>query len=163
MPSTSRQQPTLEPNNLDTPENIEELGRVIASEARGLNEIAQKMVGWTVVNRMKKDRLTRVSDVWDQYAHGHFPTGPSKQLAKDILDGGALDISQGATHFYTPNIMPKEGESVVGRDTGGGLEHVAGVTKHNQPVKNYRPLWAQQYHRVYISGILEKDFKFYKH
>ena len=162
MPSTSRRQPTLELTELDTPKNIEHLGSVMTSEAGGVNETAQAAVGWTVINRMKKDKLTNVSDVWDPYAHRHFSNGMSRQLAGHILDGTAKDISDGATHFYTPNIMPKAGEPPSGFDVGGGLETVAGVTKNNKPVQNYRPGWAQRYHPVYVSGILEKDFKFYK-
>ena len=152
----------LEPEDLNTPENINDLARVIAAEARGVNETAQRMVGWTVVNRMKKARLTRVSSIWGQYAHGHFSTKVIEQLARDILDGSAVDISEGATHFYSPSAMPKAGEPHSGKDVGGGLETVPGVTKDNRPVQNYRPGWAQTYRPIHISGILERDFKVYK-
>ncbi len=163
MSSIPHRQPMPELNDLDTPENIEDLACVITSEARGLNETAQKMVGWTVVNRMKKDHLTRVSEVWDGYAHGHLKIATSKALAKDILNGRALDISQGATHFYTPSAMPKEGEPHSGFDVRGGLERVPGVTKNGKSVQNYRPGWAKQFQAVFVPGVMEKDFKFYKH
>ena len=98
--------------------------QVVIDSARGLSETAQAMVGWTVVNRMKKHNLTRVSEVWAdrQYVNGHFATATSLRLAEGILDGTAMDISQGATHFYTPNIMPKTGEPHSGIDIYGGLE-----------------------------------------
>ena len=162
MPSHAGQQTTMETEGLLTPENIEDLARVIASEARGLNDTAQAMVGWTVVNRMKRQNLTRVSEVWDQYAHGHFSTATSKRIADNILSVCALDISQGATHFYTPSIMPKEGESSSGFDISGGLETVPGVTKNGKPVQNYRPRWAKGSAAIRVPGVQEKDFKFYR-
>lgn len=39
------------------------------------------------------------------------------------------DIREGATHFYSPRSMPKEGESTTGRDVGGGLEQTPGLDK----------------------------------
>ena len=162
MPSTSPRQPTPRSNDLATPENIEDLGCVITTEAGGLGETAQAMVGWTVVNRMKNENLARVSDVWDQYAHGHSSNGISRQLAKDILDGHAIDISNGATHFYSPNSMQKAGETHSHNDLIGGLETVAGVKKNGKPVQNYRPYWAKGRIPIHVLGVLEKDFKFYE-
>ncbi len=162
MPTTSRRQlPPLELHDLCTRKNIEDLGSVITTEARGENETSQIAVGWTVVNRMQKDHLTQVADVWDQYAHGYLSTGPLAQLAKDILDGRIKDITNGATHFYTPIRMPKAGESTAHRDVKGGLETVAGVIINGKQVQNYRPGWAQGKFSIHISGILEKNFKFY--
>ncbi len=40
-------------------ENIENLGRVISSEARGQNNTERAMVGWTIVNRMKQRHAKR--------------------------------------------------------------------------------------------------------
>ena len=42
-------------------EDINDLAGIIASEARGLNETARAMVGWTVVNRMQQRHMTEVS------------------------------------------------------------------------------------------------------
>jgi hypothetical protein len=164
MPSHANQQTTMEPEDLHTPENINDLARVIASEARGLSETAQTMVGWTVVNRMKKHNLKRVSEVWanSQYVHGHFLTPTSLRLADSILGGTAMDISQGATHFYTPGTMPKTGEPHSGIDIGGGLESTPGVYKNGKPVQNYRPRWTTRFSAVRTPSIQEKDFRFYR-
>ncbi len=62
MPSHAGHQTTEKSEDLHTPENSNDLARIIASEARGLNETAQAMVGWTAVNRMKKHHLARVSE-----------------------------------------------------------------------------------------------------
>ena len=163
MPSRTGQT-TMEPEGLSTQENIHDLARVIASEARSLDEVAQTMVGWTVFNRMKKHNLTRVSEVWAnrQFAHGHSETETSLRLAEGILGGTAMDISQGATHFYTPNIMPKMGDPHSGMDIGGGLESVPGVHKNGKPVQNYRPRWTTRLSAIRVPGVPEKDFKFYR-
>ena len=101
--------------------NINDLARVIASEAGGESEAAQIMVGWTVVNRMKQKGYQTVSLIpFGQYAHGSMPTLNSLRIAKGILEGTIRDNSQGATNFYTPGRMPVEGETKPGIDTGGG-------------------------------------------
>ena len=53
MSSSSPQQNPDGSESLLLQENIHDLARIIASEARGVNETEQTMVGWTVVNRMK--------------------------------------------------------------------------------------------------------------
>ena len=155
-------QTTMDPEGLLTPENIADLARVITTEAGGVNETAQAMVGWTVLNRMKRHTLTKVTEVWGQYAHGHFSTATSLNLAEKILDGSAMDISQGATHFYSPTSMPKAEERTSGSDVLGELETVTGVTKNGKPVQNYRPGWTIGFARIYVPGVQEKDFKFYR-
>ncbi|WP_428391309.1 hypothetical protein [Lichenicoccus sp.] len=160
MPSNAKQQKT----DLIKEQNIDDLGRIIASEARGLNETAQAMVGWTVINRMKAANIERVSEVWahGNYAHDHFPTATSLRIAEGILGDTAMDISQGATHFYTPAIMPKAGEPHAGVDVGGGLETVHGVTKNGRPIQNYRRRWAINQPAVHVPGVQDKDFKFFR-
>ena len=143
-------------------QNINDLARVISSEARGVNLTEQEMVGWTIVNRMKQRHASRVSAVWHGYAHGHAPTQDSLTIARSILDGTARDISQGADHFYTPALMPKEGESTAGWDVGRDLEQVEGVTKDGHPVRNYRPVWAEKSQPIFIPNVHDEDFKFYK-
>ena len=160
-----KQQTTEEPEDQLALENINDLARIMTSEAGGVSETAQAVVGWTVVNRMKQRHLTQVSQVWSHgnYAHSHYPTPTSLRLARSILDGTAIDISQGATHFYSPISMPKEGETPSHRiDVRGGLESVAGMTKNGRPVRTYRPEWAKRYSAIRIFGIQDKDFKFYK-
>ena len=102
-----------------------------------MNETAQAMVGWTVFNRMKKHKPTRVSEVWAsrQFAHGHSETGISYRLAEGIRRGTAI---------------------------GGGLESVPGVHKSGKPVQNHRPRWTTRLSAIRAPGVPEEDFKFYR-
>ncbi len=157
--------PSVSPGSADAllQKNINDLARVIASEAGGESEAAQIMVGWTVVNRMKQKGYQTVSSIpFGQYAHDSMPTPNSLRIAKGILEGTIRDNSQGATNFYTPSRMPVEGETKPHIDIRGGLESVPGVTRGGRAVKNYRPLWATQFARVPTPQIPEKMFKFYR-
>ncbi len=143
-------------------QNIRDLATIISSEARGANGTEQTAVGWTVVNRMKHQHATRVSAVWDDYSHSHSPSNASLQLATAILTGRISDNSRGATHFYSPMTMPKEGEPRAGYDTEGELESVPGVTEHGRPVRNYRPDWAVGGEEIKVPGVMEREFKFFQ-
>lgn len=149
-----------------TKQNIEDLARIIASEARGSNEIAQNTVGWTVINRMNKYNFKNVSSVWShhRYAHGYPPTTTSRNIADAILSNCSLDTSKGATLFYSPLTMPKEGDkNLHGFDIGGGLKSVDGVRdRSGKPIKNYAPRWAKESKRVRVFTIPEREFKFYR-
>ncbi|RBM06739.1 cell wall hydrolase [Novacetimonas cocois] len=145
--------------------NIEDLARIIASEASNSNETAQLMVGWTVINRMKRRHLKSVSTVWQHgnYAHNQSGTAMSRRIAASLLSGQAPDISQGATLFYSPISMPKEKETDLSKyDTQRGLETVDGVSKNGKPIRNYVPSWAYPARRIFTPGIPEYKFKFYK-
>ncbi len=84
-------------------------------------------------------------------------------LARKILTGELPDISQGATSFYTPAIMPKEGESTQGFDVGNELETVPGVMGKNRlPARNYKPRWSKGAVRIYTPSIPEREMKFFK-
>ncbi|WP_428377623.1 hypothetical protein [Lichenicoccus sp.] len=147
-------------------ENLNDLARIIVSEAGGENETAQAMVGWTVVNRMTRGQITRVSQVWanGNYSHSHMTTLTTLHLAERILSGAAIDISQDATYFYSPKSMAKEGERPSSNaDVRGGLESVPGVmAKNGRLIRNHRPGWVQGYSFIRIPGVQDKDFKFYR-
>ncbi len=165
MPISSRSGNTESSESLLSQENVNDLARTMISEAGGENETAQAMVGWVVINRMKKDHSEQVSSVWahGNFAHSHMATGMSLHLSERILSGDAIDISQGATHFYSPKSMPKEGDALSSRiDTRGGLESVPGVTKNGRATRNYRPRWATTSHNIRVPGIQDKDFKFFR-
>ena len=130
-----------------------------------MNETEQTMVDWTVVKRMKNQYFQRLSEVWlnGNSAHGSPPTYTSLRIAEGILTGTIADISQGATHFYSPSTMPKKGQTIRhGMDLGGGLESVIGAFEHGRPIENYLPRWAASYPRIFVPGIQDKDFKFFK-
>ncbi len=78
------------------------------------------------------------------------------------MTGSIADPTGGATHFYTPRIMPKKGEDTGGIDVGGGLESVAGVTGNGKPVQSYRPSWALSFDRQIVANVPEASFKFHR-
>ncbi|WP_204368392.1 hypothetical protein, partial [Komagataeibacter europaeus] len=96
--------------------------------------------------------------------HNHPATTISRRIAESLLSGQARDISQGATLFYSPLSMPKEGDTNLhGFDIGSGLESVDGVRdRSGKPIRNYVPGWAQDGRRVRVFNVPEKEFKFYR-
>jgi hypothetical protein len=135
--------PTLTPQ--ETPkmpitENVKWLAAVIVSEAGSTLEKGKLVrctdeeraaVGWTVINRLYSGVFGRtIKDIVNapgQYAHDQQPTSEILLLAQKILEGRIQDPTGGATYFFSPRGMPKEGESTTGFDTGGGLHSVPGI------------------------------------
>jgi hypothetical protein len=151
---------------LNTEQNVQDLAKVMESEAGGQpGSPALKAVGFTVLNRMKRNNTTRVRDVGGGFSHNAPKVQPKTvEIARQVLNGMLKDPTDGATHFYTPNIMPREGaKEPLHRDTAGGLESVDGVTdKYGRPVRNYRPVWSAIWPQKAVAGVKEKDFKFYQ-
>ena len=144
--------------------NEYDLAKVIHSEASGENDVAKAAVGWTLRNRMLRNGSKIVSASWHGYAHNSAPDFNSFRIAKGILNGSIADPTDGATHFYTPEIMPAKGDSTVGKSVGGGLELVPGVLRNRKNVETYRPSWANDpnFSPRPVGGIDERTFKFYK-
>jgi len=142
-------------------ENVKWLAKVIMSEASIGNSEERTAVGYVVLNRMKRNGENKVEEVVkpNKFAYNQEPTKEIEELARGILKCTVADNSGGATHFYSPQAMPKEGDDTTGYDIGGGLEKVAGVSK-----KNYRPGWAGEgkYPRVPVGGAVDKRFKFHR-
>ena len=149
-----------------TEQNVRDLARVMASEAGGApGEAAQIAVGWCLRNRMIRNKTGDVRRVWSPaFTHRAPATATTLKDARAILDGSLPDPAGGATHFYTPAAMPKEGDATDGVDVGGGLETVAGVTKAGKAVRNYAPSFADSPNFVLLSvpGVLPATFKFYR-
>lgn len=148
------------PSGLATPQNVDALARIITAEAGGYNIYEQTAVGWTVRNRMTRDNTTSVADVARAYTPAQytaFPTQQIRNLALSILQSTVPDPTNGATHFYSPISMPKEGEYTGGSAVGGGLEWTYPLTK-----RNYRPSWALTYEAESVAGVRPWAFKFYK-
>ena len=83
--------------------------------------------------------------------------------ARGVLSGTVPDPTGGSTHFYTPQAMPKSGESTKNRDVGGGLETVASVVDDDgKPVQNYQPGWVPGMTQQVVPGVDESVFKFYR-
>ena len=143
--------------------NIQDLARVITTEAGGENQAAQTAVGWALRNRMIRNGTDNVERVWSPaFQHRKHPTALATQLATGILKGNITDPTCGATHFYTPNIMPKKGESTANIDVAGGLETTPGVVDESgKPIQNYRPSFAT-WPQCIVAGVPEASFKFYR-
>ena len=143
----------------NTNDNVWALSKIITSEAGYYiaTEAERRAVAYTVLNRMDRNGTNDVTDVWDAYAYSEDPTSESLALAEDVLTCSVPDNSKGATHFYSPVSMPKEGESTDGYSVGGGLEWTPGLED-----RNYRPSWAVEFPRGYVPGAAPKRFKFYR-
>lgn len=152
-------------------EDIEWLSIVIASEAgsvydggrwvRCTNE-ERAAVGWTVINRLKVgtygDSIKDIITAQNQYAHNQQPDSEINELTEKLLQGKIDDMTEGATHFFSPISMPKEGESTSGFDIGGGLHTVTGIDG-----KVYFPSWAETMNYVGdLYNIRQAYFMFYR-
>lgn len=127
------------------------------SEASTRNDAERSSVGFTVLNRMRRNGTARVKDVSSAYSHDQTPAPWAISLATKILKKQLSDPTNGATHFYSPSRMPKEGENTAGFDVGGGLEHSGNLKK-----KNYRPSYAKTFSAASIPGVREEGFKFWR-
>jgi hypothetical protein len=144
-------------------ENVQNIARTIWTEARGEGVTAMIAVGWTLKNRMTRDEVSHVNQAWGGYQHGVPAPTTALAVARGILNGTTPDPTNGATHFYTPRIMPKKGDPTTGIDVGGGLETVPGVVdKTGKVVQNYRPGWTLTFDQEKVMGVPEAAFKFYR-
>lgn len=137
--------------------NTQDLATVIMSEASIGNNDERTAVGSCVRTRMNRKPTDVVRDVWDAFAHNQAPTPEIVTLAGQLLDGTVVDNAHGATHFYSPRSMPKEGGSTTGYDVAGGLELVPPLT-----VRNYRPGWVLAFTACTVSNARPHYYKFYK-
>ncbi|MCX7382546.1 MAG: cell wall hydrolase [Alphaproteobacteria bacterium] len=158
--------------------NIKDLTRIIYHEAGGESGLAQVAVGWVVVNRTRRNRTAAVEDVAAGFARSRIEPDLSKKendvvrtIATAILDGLVPDPTNGATQFYTPRRMPKEGQPVGKSDVRGGLESVSGVLgAQDRPVRNYRPGWPDSrlpsgkpaFTEVAVPGVPVASFRFFR-
>ena len=144
--------------------NATDLARLMVTEAGGtgrIREVAMTAVGWTVRNRMVRNGRSDVSDVWTAYRHGKDATQDALRIARGILDGSIPDPTNGATHFYTPDTMPKNGDETKGKDVAGGLESVPDVKRGGQPIENYKPGFAATMERKPLPSVPDITFKFF--
>jgi hypothetical protein len=97
-------------------------------------------VAWTVFNRVNSpsfpNTICDVTQQPGQYAHNQAPTTEISNLAATLVDNPGVDPTGGATHFFSPLSMPKEGDSTDGFDVNGGLHEVPGIDR-----KVYFPSW----------------------
>lgn len=152
--------------------NIAALATVIYNEARGNGRDAMVAVGHTLRNRMLRNGVSTVQEVWGGYdRRAATPELPgdiaayalAKEVAEGIIRGTIADPTNGATHYYSPQSMANEEEPVRG-DVAGGLEDVPGVlsTDRSRHVRNYQPGWTSAFDPRPMPAIPERFFKFYR-
>lgn len=105
---------------------------------------------------MRRNGTALVGDVGG-YRDDRDPDDASRQIAQGILNGNIADNTGGATHFYTPLRMPREGQPTGKYDVGGGLESTAGLSS-----RNYRPFYATQYEAKSVPGVRDANFRFFR-
>jgi hypothetical protein len=142
---------------LDTEENIRLLATILQSEASVGNSEERTAVGWTVLNRMARNNRQSVNSVSRAYSTSQSPTATMRILAESLLKGEVTDPTGGATHYYSPKTMPKEGQATTGYDLGGGLELVPPLKD-----KNYRPSWSASYTQTLVPGVRPHYYKFHR-
>jgi len=152
-------------------EDIEWLSIAIASEAGSVydggkwercTDEERAAVGWTVINRLKTgaygDSIKDIISAQNQYAHNQQSNSEIDKLAKQLLEDEIDDMTEGATHFFSPISMPKEGKSTSGFDTGGGIHAVTGIDSNV-----YFPSWAETMNYVgNLHNIRQAYFMFYR-
>ena len=147
-------------------QNARNLADLIYTEARGEGEKAQIAVGATVLNRMRRNGTDRVDDVRGGYSYlTPAPADkPAPAIARGLLVNSIKDPTNGATHFYSPKSMPKQGDKVSGFDIGGGLETVPGTARNGKTTPNYRPSFVldKSFHEVPVADVPNQVFKFFK-
>jgi hypothetical protein len=117
-----------------TDQNVDQLGRVLTAECGGMcNADERRGVGSTVINRMNRDGTDSVADVTGDgdYAVSKTPSPAMLETARQLLTGQLTDNTGGATNFYSPVSMPREGQTTGNNDIGGGLEETPGLESRN--------------------------------
>lgn len=132
--------PTEEWRPKDASQEIECLATALMSEASiGTNE-ERVAVAWTIFNRADSPSFpnTVCDAVYQggQYATNQEPTQEILDLATSLISDRGTDPTGGATHFFSPISMPREGAATRGYDVGGGLHEVTGIDKNV-----YFPSW----------------------
>lgn len=98
---------------LDTDGNVNDLARIITSEASIGNEPERTSVGFTVLNRMRRNGTSRVQDVQSGYVHNQAPAPWAISLAAKILKSQIADPTRGATHTSTRHVECPKKERVL--------------------------------------------------
>jgi len=124
----------------DAGKEMECLATALMSEASiGTNE-ERVAVAWTIFNRVDSptfpNTVCEVVYQGGQYATNQEPTQEILDLATSLIGDRGTDPTGGATHFFSPISMPKEGKSTRVHDVGGGLHEVTGINE-----KVYFPSW----------------------
>jgi spore germination cell wall hydrolase CwlJ-like protein len=143
--------------DIETEQNVRDLAKLLATEASGANEKETRAVGHVVLNRMESPEWgggvnTKVDAVDDppQFYHYKDPTERTKRIARDLLNGGNPDFTDGATNYYSPRSM----RAHENPDTSGGMEKIPGHPPRPEPG------FADRLRDVNLEGVDPWWFKF---
>ncbi|RQW80314.1 MAG: hypothetical protein EHM14_05370 [Methanothrix sp.] len=119
-------------------------------------------VAWTVFNRVNSpnfpNTICGVVNQRGQYAMNQKPNQEFLDLAASLIAEPGADPTGGATYFFSPISMPKEGKATGGYDIGGGLHEVEGISG-----KVYFPSWALTMESAGdITGVRPAYYMFYR-
>jgi hypothetical protein len=135
------------------------LAKIVVSEASVGNEEEQRAVAWTFRNRLERG-LSILSYAMDRVPNREWYF----ELARQVLTAPPeADVTKGATHFFSPRSMPRQGEEERCKANGGiydckgGLVFVEGL---DAPA--YAPFWHLLYEWLPVSGIRKTHFLFYR-
>ncbi len=138
------------------------LATALMSEASVGTAEERVAVAWTIFNRVSSpdypNTICEVVNQRGQYATNQKPTQELLGLAASLISNPGEDPTGGATYFFSPISMPKEGEATGGYDIGGGLHEVEGISS-----KVYFPSWAlTMEYAGDISGVRPAYYMFYR-
>lgn len=146
-----------------TKENIIDLAKIIISEIGVGSDIEKKAIAWAVRNQMLRILTGKVANARDKFkdAHSQAATGSYKKIAGDILKKKMSDdITSGAFKWFSPQSMPKKGESCKGMDCSGGLIEVADDKGNKKKV--YAPGFHEDMTYTNVAGVREWFMRFYR-
>lgn len=146
-----------------TPEEVEALGRAIASEAGGEPRVIQAAVGYAVLHESLKRstsiwRLVRgTADAWGPQGSGGrgyvssrlAPSAAHLELARLVLSGDEPDPTGGATQFDSPRAQ----RALLARNTPG-------YTKTPEQVAAARIADGKE--KVLLPGVPEERFRMWR-
>ncbi len=134
------------------------LAAIIVSEASVGTEVEQRAVAWTARNRLDRGLSLH------SYAYEDAPSDGYVEMARQVLTAPPeSDLTNGATHFFSPRSMPLQGEESRCKQGGGiydcqgGLVYVEGL---DQPA--YAPFWHLTYQWLPVPGVRKTHFLFYR-
>jgi hypothetical protein len=135
------------------------LAKIVVSESSVGNPEEQQAVAWTFRNRLDRG-LSLLS-----YAMNHTPNQEIYfDLAREVLTSPTeLDVTRGATHFFSPRSMPRQGEEHRCK-SGGGIYDCEGglVFVEGLDTPAYAPFWHLLYEWLPVPGIRKTHFLFYR-
>ena len=152
---------TQEPSNT-IDQDTSCLATALMSEASVGTAEERLAVAWTIFNRVNSpnfpNTICEVVNQRGQYAMNQKPTQEFLDLAASLIAAHGADPTGGATYFFSPISMPKEGEATGGYDIDGGLHEVEGING-----KVYFPSWSLTKESAgNITGVRPAYYMFYR-